>query len=61
MTGTANLVPPAEGGDPPCWSCVFEDTRDDIVDRDDIELLVRNFYRDAAMDDVLGRCSKPPT
>ncbi len=26
----------------------------DIVDRDDIELLVRNFYRDAAMDDVLG-------
>ena len=33
---------------------MFEDTRDDIVDRDDIELLVGNFYRDAAMDDVLG-------
>lgn len=30
------------------------DTRTDIVDRDDIELVVRNFYRDAAMDDVLG-------
>ena len=41
-------------GDPPCWSHLFEDTRADIVDRDDIERLVRNFYRDAAMDDVLG-------
>jgi hemoglobin len=28
--------------------------RDDIVDRQDIELMVRNFYRDAAMDDLLG-------
>lgn len=26
----------------------------DIADRDDIEKLVRNFYRQAAMDDVLG-------
>jgi len=26
----------------------------DIVDRDDIARLVRNFYRDAAMDDLLG-------
>ena len=43
----------AEGGDPPCWSHLFED-RDDIADRDDIEVLVRNFYRDAAMDDLLG-------
>jgi hemoglobin len=46
------------GGDPPCWSHVLgdtrEDTRDDIFDRDDIELLVTNFYRDAAMDDLLG-------
>ncbi len=41
-----------EGGDAPCWSHL--DERHDIVDRDDIELLVRNFYRDAAMDDVLG-------
>ena len=30
------------------------DTRADITDRADIEVLVRNFYRDAAMDDVLG-------
>ena len=28
--------------------------RPDIADRDDIELLVRNFYRDAATDDLLG-------
>ena len=28
--------------------------RPDIVDRDDIALMVRNFYRDAAMDDLLG-------
>ena len=31
-----------------------EDVRGDIVDRGDIDLMVRNFYRDAAMDDVLG-------
>jgi hemoglobin len=54
VIGPANPVPPTEGGDPPCWSHLFEVTREDIVDRDDIELLVRNFYRDAAMDDVLG-------
>ncbi len=54
MIGTASPVPPTEGGDPPCWSHLLEDTREDVVDRDDIELLVRNFYRDAAMDDVLG-------
>jgi hemoglobin len=33
---------------------VCEDARGDIVDRNDIERLVRNFYRDAAMDDLLG-------
>jgi hemoglobin len=54
MIAAANPMSPSEGGDPPCWSHLFEDTRDDIVDRDDIEVLVRNFYRDAAMDDVLG-------
>ena len=42
-----------EGGEPPSWNHLFEDTCD-IVDRDDIERLVRNFYRDAAMDDLLG-------
>ena len=31
----------------------LENTLTDIVDRDDIEVLVRNFYRDAAMDDLL--------
>lgn len=30
------------------------DHRGDLVDRDDIERLVRDFYRDAAMDDLLG-------
>jgi hypothetical protein len=54
MNATANPVAPSEGGDPPCWSQLLEDTREDIVDRNDIELLVRNFYRDSAMDDVLG-------
>ncbi|MBK5331689.1 MAG: group III truncated hemoglobin [Ilumatobacteraceae bacterium] len=54
MIGTANPVPPTEGGDPPGWGHLLEDAREDIVDRADIELLVRNFYRDAAMDDALG-------
>lgn len=54
MTAAANPMPSSEGGDPPCWSHLLDDTPADIVDRDDIELLVRNFYRDAAMDDVLG-------
>lgn len=43
-----------DGGDPPCWAHLFDDTRADIVDRDDIERLVRDFYRSAAMDDLLG-------
>ena len=30
------------------------DTRCDLVGRDEVERLVRNFYRGAAMDDVLG-------
>ena len=33
-----------------CSSCRMTD----ICDRADLELMVRNFYRDAAMDDVLG-------
>ncbi|MCU1366848.1 MAG: hypothetical protein JWN39_2487 [Ilumatobacteraceae bacterium] len=51
-----NAPPSAErdGGDPPCWSHLVDPERPDIVDRDDIERLVRNFYRDAAMDDLLG-------
>lgn len=33
---------------------LFEEPVDDIADRDDVERLVRDFYRQAAMDDVLG-------
>lgn len=43
-----------EGGDAPCWCHLFNDERGDLADRYDIEKLVRNFYRQAAMDDVLG-------
>ena len=54
MIGAPN--PPLSGavGDPPARIALLDDVRHDIVDRDDLELLVRNFYRDAAMDDVLG-------
>jgi hemoglobin len=54
MISTSNPTPSREAADPPRWSDLFEETRKDIVDRDDIERLVRNFYRDAAMDDLLG-------
>ena len=43
---------PHDGGDPACWAHVFE--RHDLATRADIELLVRTFYRAAAMDDLLG-------
>ena len=54
MISGAPLIRDLDGGDPPCWADLFDDTRSDIVDRDDIERLVRDFYRSAAMDDVLG-------
>lgn len=54
MIDGPNSVGSSEGGDPPCWSHLLEGIRGDIVDRDDIECLVRDFYRDAAMDDPLG-------
>ena len=57
MIAAANPVPPSEGGDPPCWSHLLEDTRGDVVDRIDIELLVRNFFRDAAMERLLSGVS----
>jgi hemoglobin len=41
-----------EGGDPACWAHLGE--RHDIATRRDVELLVRTFYRAAAMDDLLG-------
>ncbi len=43
-----------EGGDPACWAHLFNDMRHDITGRDDIQRLVVAFYRDAAMDDLLG-------
>jgi hemoglobin len=44
--------PPDEGGDPACWAHLGE--RHDLATRRDVELLVRTFYRAAAMDDLLG-------
>jgi len=43
-----------EGGDPACWAHLFGTPESDIVDRADVEHFVRDFYRQAAMDDVLG-------
>lgn len=47
-----------EGGEAPCFAHLLEPGRDattrDIADRGDIEQFVRDFYRQAAMDDVLG-------
>ncbi len=40
------------GGDPACWAHLGE--RHDLATRRDVELLVRTFYRAAAMDDLLG-------
>ena len=54
MISGAHRTLELDGGDPPCWSHLFDDARADIVDRDDIVRLVRDFYRDAAMDDLLG-------
>ena len=40
------------GGDPACWAHLAE--RHDLAQRRHVELLVRTFYRAAAMDDRLG-------
>src|SRR6187401_2895676 len=46
---------PELGGDPACWAHRFDDEpRPDIRGREDLELLVRSFYRQAATDDLLG-------
>ena len=42
------------GGGPACWAHLFGEPMTDIVDADDIEHLVVDFYRAAAMDDLLG-------
>ncbi len=46
--------PREEGGEAPCWAHLLAAPDSDIADRDDIERFVRDFYRQAAMDDVLG-------
>jgi hemoglobin len=48
------MTPTDEGGDPACWAHLVEPPMTDIADRVDIERFVRDFYRQAAMDDVLG-------
>ena len=48
----SDMTFPDEGGDPACWAHLGE--RHDVATRRDVELLVRTFYRAAAMDDVLG-------
>ncbi len=43
-----------EGGDPACWAHLFDDTRHDIADREDVQRLVVSFYRSAMTDDLLA-------
>ena len=43
-----------EGGESACWAHLFADERSDITTRYDVRQLVVDFYRDVAMDDVLG-------
>jgi hemoglobin len=43
-----------EGGDPACWAHLVDGERLDIATRAEVEALVRDFYRAAAMDDLLG-------
>ncbi len=43
-----------EGGDPACWAHLVDGERLDLATRAEVELLVRTFYRAAAMDDLLG-------
>ena len=33
--------PICEGGDPPCWSHLFEDVPDEVADGDEIDVVVR--------------------
>jgi len=43
-----------DGGDPACWAHLVDGERLDLATRAEVELLVRTFYRAAAMDDRLG-------
>ena len=51
--GDDDRVAPDLGGEAPCFAHLFPD-RGDLVERQDVERLVRDFYRQVAMDDVLG-------
>ena len=46
--------PHGDGGEQPCRAHEFATDRDDIRCRTDVERFVRDFYRQAAMDDLLG-------
>ena len=43
-----------EGGEAPCYAHLVGGPMHDIVDDEDIERLVVDFYRQVAMDDLLG-------
>ena len=47
-------LPAEEGGESACWLHLFESPLPDIGGRAHVERFVRDFYRQAAMDDVLG-------
>ena len=49
MTPDADL-----GGEAPCFAHLLPGPEQDLVTRPDIQWLVRDFYRDVAMDDLLG-------
>ena len=49
-----------EGGEAPCYAHLVGGPMHDIVDDEDIERLVVDFYRQVAMDDLLGPISRPP-
>jgi hemoglobin len=43
------------GGDPACWAHLVDtEGPGDLATREDLELLVRSFYRQAAQDELLG-------
>jgi hemoglobin len=45
---------PDEGGESACWAHLVDEPTEDITGRADVERFVRDFYRQAAMDGVLG-------
>jgi len=47
-------TPAEEGGEAACWLHLVESPLPDIGGRAHVERFVRDFYRQAAMDDVLG-------